>query len=68
MDSTQDLHSFLSEALEPDKYLRTGQKLITRLHRIRPELYDEILHGRLNEVFYDDNKLWELIEWLKQNW
>jgi hypothetical protein len=63
-----ELQEFLVFTLEPDRHLRTGQKMITYLGDVRPDLYEKLLRHSLSGCYYTDEKIWALVEWLKNNW
>ena len=63
-----ELQEFLSQALEPDPHLRKGQKLIASLGITRPDLYDRMNERDAADCYYEDDKIWSTLEWLRKNW
>lgn len=67
---------FLDYVLLPSPSLRQGQKLISVLQEIRPDLYERIMYdprdllgsGAGHDCFYDDSKVWGTIQWIRDNW
>jgi hypothetical protein len=71
MNSAQkiSLQVFFAEALEPDAYLRKGQKFINHLSLHRKDIYEALIrpHPSL-DCFYDDSRLWSNVDLVIQNW
>ena len=67
LEQARELHSFLQEALVPDKHLRSGQKLIVNLTKTRPDLWQQVGNTQL-DCFYDDALMWGTIQWIRDNW
>jgi len=61
-----DLYDFLVEALSPQPGQRRGQAFINAVFCHRRDLVHKI--PEKIDPFYDDEKLWSAIEWIKENW
>ena len=61
------VEDFIIDVLRPEPHVRAGQRLMTRLAKIKPHLYNAI-DGTNIDCFYDDNRMWTTLEWLYENW
>lgn len=48
---------------------RLGQSMVNKLHRIRPDLYDELLNAPgMFDPYYDNNNISNFLDFLCERW
>ena len=61
------LDQFLTIALEPAHRRRSGQHFANQLSMHRYDLFQGLQYADL-DPYYRDDRIWEAVEWVKNNW